>query len=342
MSPSVLRVKLKTVTPAFIGGAHREQSELRPPSIKGLLRYWYRALDDHYVAREEKFFGSTERQSPCLLKIAGPAAWEEGSTPWNPGALKLKEQYSAGIRYLGYSLAGNRQSRSRVGIETEREFELLITTKPHVSESERQSVQRAWLAATWLLVNVGGIGARSRRGFGSLQLVDWSGWNDCRSLPDLGQSKSIEEWQNKFREGLLTIKAWFPEEKSIHSKRTSITSDIALAALTGEPTWEQALGAAGFCYQTFRKELKSRPEKACFGLPIILGKGGKIKADQGERWASPLVLRIVRVGDKFHPVFFLLSSSHPNGLSIQGERLTWPADAELPVREFLAQRNDHG
>ena len=31
-------------TPVFCGGAHRERAELRPPSFKGVLRFWWRAL----------------------------------------------------------------------------------------------------------------------------------------------------------------------------------------------------------------------------------------------------------------------------------------------------------
>ncbi len=40
-----LVVTLKTVTPLFLGGANpNDTAELRAPSIKGALRFWYRAM----------------------------------------------------------------------------------------------------------------------------------------------------------------------------------------------------------------------------------------------------------------------------------------------------------
>ena len=40
-----LGVRLETVTPLFLGGAEQNgYAELRPPSVKGALRFWHRAL----------------------------------------------------------------------------------------------------------------------------------------------------------------------------------------------------------------------------------------------------------------------------------------------------------
>lgn len=42
-----LTVTLKAVTPMFLGGAEPNKiAELRAPSIKGALRFWYRAIDE--------------------------------------------------------------------------------------------------------------------------------------------------------------------------------------------------------------------------------------------------------------------------------------------------------
>lgn len=41
-----LVVTLKTITPLFLGGAEPDKwAELRAPSIKGAMRFWYRAID---------------------------------------------------------------------------------------------------------------------------------------------------------------------------------------------------------------------------------------------------------------------------------------------------------
>ena len=79
--PPKLTVRLSAVTPLFLGGADpKHRAELRPPSIKGLLRYWYRALDGDYAANEPRFFGSTDAgQSACLLRVG---EWTNGTDRW--------------------------------------------------------------------------------------------------------------------------------------------------------------------------------------------------------------------------------------------------------------------
>ena len=38
-----LEVEVEAVTPLWIGGASA-QAELRPPSVRGCMRFWFRAL----------------------------------------------------------------------------------------------------------------------------------------------------------------------------------------------------------------------------------------------------------------------------------------------------------
>ena len=61
-------VKLKVVTPLFLGIAQLETvkdekvndipSELRPPSLKGVLRFWHRAASSDNLKTEAEYFGS--------------------------------------------------------------------------------------------------------------------------------------------------------------------------------------------------------------------------------------------------------------------------------------------
>src|SRR5262249_40638176 len=75
-----LRIRYRVVTPAFLGGADLSSAELRPPSIKAALRFWYRAVDPEFSKRdapnapirESLIFGATERgagQSKVLLTV---------------------------------------------------------------------------------------------------------------------------------------------------------------------------------------------------------------------------------------------------------------------------------
>ena len=64
----------QVTTPLFLGGAKPEDSaELRPPSIKGLLRFWFRAIVwprlqnwEKVQDLENKIFGCTK---PSILSF---------------------------------------------------------------------------------------------------------------------------------------------------------------------------------------------------------------------------------------------------------------------------------
>ena len=64
--PSLI-VKIKTVSPLFLNGADKAQPELRAASVRGQLRYWFRAIEgaktdslQEVWRKEESIFGSTE------------------------------------------------------------------------------------------------------------------------------------------------------------------------------------------------------------------------------------------------------------------------------------------
>ena len=42
---NTLEATYRIVTPMFIGDAEQKATSLRPPSIKGALRFWWRALN---------------------------------------------------------------------------------------------------------------------------------------------------------------------------------------------------------------------------------------------------------------------------------------------------------
>ena len=40
----VMQFRLQVVTPLFLSGADQAKAELRPPTIRGALRFWFRAM----------------------------------------------------------------------------------------------------------------------------------------------------------------------------------------------------------------------------------------------------------------------------------------------------------
>jgi CRISPR type III-B/RAMP module RAMP protein Cmr1 len=66
--------KCKTITPMLMHGADGKSAELRPASIKGILRFWWRAIHGNLPLKdlheqEGEIFGSTDKRSSFSIKI---------------------------------------------------------------------------------------------------------------------------------------------------------------------------------------------------------------------------------------------------------------------------------
>lgn len=64
----------ESITPMFMYGADGKTAELRPASIKGVMRFWWRAMNgnlplDELKKQEGEIFGSMEKKSSFSIKI---------------------------------------------------------------------------------------------------------------------------------------------------------------------------------------------------------------------------------------------------------------------------------
>jgi CRISPR-associated protein Cmr1 len=152
MSTHKLQATLETVTPLFLGGSDpRGQPELRAASFRGAMRFWLRALlggvlgdrPDKIFQCESQVFGSTDHASPVVVRLE---PHNLGSDGFNP--LPHKQ---VTFRFNGFK-PGQR-------------FDICLLSR---DEDALQQAQKALL----LLCYLGGLGRRSRRGFGSLQITD--------------------------------------------------------------------------------------------------------------------------------------------------------------------------
>jgi len=154
-----MKVTSETVTPLFLGGADpRSAPELRAPAFRGAMRYWLRAAlggvigDNNPKALhdlESSVFGSTDFGSPIHVRLRPLDGEPQSNTE---KILPHKESRKAG---------------SRQAIRAGQQFELMLSTH-HAS----QEVWKAAIAALCLSVTFGGVGLRSRRGFGTLRIVE--------------------------------------------------------------------------------------------------------------------------------------------------------------------------
>ncbi len=272
-----LVVTLKTVTPLFLGGANPDDAaELRAPSIKGMMRFWYRAIVPEYKANEPKIFGSTdEGQGDFLLRLENNLTDNKEWVPDRYNALNKthpnfdekkhdKRTWTInGVRYLSYSL--KMKPNNRRFIPVDKEIKLNIILKPRADAN----CKKALLSSLWLLGHIGGIGSRSRRGFGTVALQDWK-LNDkeITDLPIAHKKSTADKWLEKFEDGLKIIKEWYlgsrTDVHTIFGNNTKFylfekgkDSEERIDERTNKPVifkpWEMALNEAGIVMQSFRQ-----------------------------------------------------------------------------------------
>lgn len=103
-----LEADFRIVTPLFMSGADQAIAELRPPSIKGVIRFWWRTLTysrfnedlSQLAEQESELFGSTEQAASIIIRISSQS--KTATTQKNATHQSFKAL--TGARYLGYGL----------------------------------------------------------------------------------------------------------------------------------------------------------------------------------------------------------------------------------------------
>jgi hypothetical protein len=310
-------IHLEVLTPAFVAGAEQDTVELRSASIRGLVRWWWRADRDHLpvgklIEEEGTIFGSAELglKSPLgvdvscrelkIVERGDPAPrsgvtyeyrrnGQKGTTDVLPylayGPVRLlsreeKERARAnGDRHLldqrGQPASGPVFIRPAVAPATS--FDVRCSWREStLSRAQVESVVRA--ACAW--VTLGGIGTRSRKGFGAL-----SGGVSHASSPEL-LSSALRTWEAAAK-ALLTngdriVGSDLPTWPSLRYRVVHVGSV--------SQSWQQALGQLGEVYKARRPK----------------GMARWIAGDASPRRASAVLLTVERSQGGFQPVVALL------------------------------------
>ncbi len=185
---TTITAKYRIVTPMFIGDADQKAASLRPPSIKGALRFWWRALNWGRCLQQT----GTVNDALKLLyqeerRLFGTAAVIENQQALGQGLflLQIHQQpqivtdatwpiNNTGSGYLGFGLmesgspAKNNYQPHRQAIREAVDFSLELRFKPNTHQVDREQIIATLHA--WSLF--GGLGSRVRRGFGSITLLE--------------------------------------------------------------------------------------------------------------------------------------------------------------------------
>jgi len=216
----------EVVTPMFLGGADGKTAELRTASIKGVLRFWWRALyggDDltDMKKRESEIFGSTEQKSNLSLKIT--------ASDIKISQNKLHKNGFHMLNYLAYGYNDNK-GHIRHHIESKSTFKILITINDKQTD-EQPSYYDSIMTSFSAMICLGGLGMRSRSGLGSLYSQDFQRFN-----------------LSKYCKGDL-------------KQYTALTAATRLfVTKTPSNTWDQALDEIGNFYKEAKMQLKSKED----------------------------------------------------------------------------------
>lgn len=298
--------KLEAVTPIFMRGADQTKAEIRAPSIKGLMRWWFRALAGSYFGddivglrkAEELVFGSTGRRSKIIIEVDSP---KPRKLHFKPGVIDRSTKVDK-LKYLWFSI--KLLSKEKSGYQ----FQYYYPPNTEFSIQLRSFGEREFkiaLLSLWASVVLGGFGFRSRRGAGSLAFAG----GDLDVFENLGLStsfKSPEDLGNSIRRAVKLAGELLNKNTTINLTSYPILSEksccVALWDL-GEKDVFEALKKFEQSYLRFRKSI-SKPERIIFGLPIKFGgRGvGRIKDRLNElknaRRASPMMVGVLKINEK--------------------------------------------
>jgi CRISPR-associated protein Cmr6 len=289
---------LELITPAFLAGAsqQKEDCDLRPATLRGQLRWWWRTMHAGFVdvktlrALEAAIWGDT-RASGAVRVVVEKFSGEEPRPYDKRSKANFNEQQkrsdhgipnddprktTQGLWYASYGMdEGGQVTRRRHYLEPGARWRLRLTGRPTQFFANRedagdpnkanqgrpisaQQVLQQAQAALWLLCHFGGVGSKAGKGFGSLASTDLSN----RTLSGL-QSHAAE------LRLVLRLNNTFSDSAAGSASLQQMLDPIEVAFRW--PSIWSVLDQAGFAYQTFAKKYKHKRDKMALGLPRRIG-----------------------------------------------------------------------
>lgn len=314
----------ETITPMFLSGADQNVPELRPPSIKGALRFWWRAMNGHLSLedlkqKEDEIFGGTDGRSRVLVRVQILNTTEIlGKDILGYGVNNSFE----GVKYLLYILFYQQSERN--GFNKGTKFKIILS-------GHNENYLKDFCDAFWLFVNIGSIGTRARRGAGAIYVSDIE--DKHRILDNYLIFKQIngQSMTDFFNQNLIAIKNRYPNHKKneINMEYSTVSKHIYISKNSFD-TWQKCLEDIGLQMRNLRKGVTHREkskrtftmetldQKAAFGLPISVFQDNIVKLKISERRASPIYISVIKnENGKFHwVVTFLQGNFMPKDDSI--------------------------
>jgi CRISPR-associated protein Cmr1 len=149
----------RVITPMFLAGADGQTPELRAPSIKGAMRFWWRALNGHLVEKDEKTgkweYSKLKKEEGKLFGGTGDQA---SRCPFSMQLIAGEREISPDMPLVPHDRKRGRQDAFSIG----QPFQVKIRGDAGIV---------AFVEAMFpLTAALGGVGKRSRRGMGAFAI----------------------------------------------------------------------------------------------------------------------------------------------------------------------------
>ena len=299
---------VEVLTPMFLGGANGD-AELRAAPLKNAIRYWWRITQGDLthkdlLKKEQKLFGgvSCNKATRSLVDVVVTGSVRTGNVEeedfigneFNPEAGNLVSLAS----YLGMGpihFKGKYMKKRILPAET---FSLTVS---YPKENKENIID-----ALSLFAEFGALGARSRNGWGSFNLL---AMNDSLSL---SPRKKLLEKYGKEISSIFNIDKKYPFKLG-KSNEQPLLWKIGIGNM-----WEDAMKLAGESYMNLRQQALPFPKappngvqkRHILGYPITNHKIDSWGWNNG-RMPSQLRIIIRKINNKYNAYFFHLPHKIP-------------------------------
>lgn len=380
-------IRFKVITPVFGGGVSSSVAEaerhikepdritpIRSAAIRGQLRFWWRAFQNETDPKklweeEKKIWGMASQPGAVSIRLHQTVSLPTGTAvdEWEPVSVfrcsfnQEKKRWTVApqddmkeIAYAAFPLQPpkevlNRREEPRAGVlhRFKREVTLVLQYPGHL-EAQLDETLTAWLI-------LGGLGGRTRRGFGSIISddlhVDPIPWLEAKGFSFAYSQPTATDPLAALRLGLGKLQR-FRQGQLVGRNRGS---DPAQPNKAGRSRWPEPERIRALVPTTANPKYSVRLvnvdkfPRASFGMPINfhflsdpqMGKF-QIKPVGFERMASPLIIRpYLGTDSKYGCLAVLLPHRELDHTSLElvGDGASWPAQATLTAAEARSPKS---
>ncbi len=282
------------VTPMFAGDAEPTDAAIRAQTIKGLMRFWWRAYNAtkyktiiELRQKEGEIFGTTEgngrKSSFKIIVDAGNIRSTKESLIQEKDLMVKVEGKNFSINILEYLAFGPCQFGKiiRNYFSPENIFKMKIAIMDNKKEDDI-------IDSLKLLVYFGGIGSKSRNGYGKFRI----GLTDNSDYKKLLQFNDIISKAKNLCKGSGSVAEFLSFNKESHLYELKNRYD----------SWYRCLGELGKIYRQSRLSLEKRhvyEKRQYIGAPIITKEKPKLILGEKERKGKPFFLNVIKVDNSY-------------------------------------------